>query len=87
MKLLNIDLAEKAMNGDKLAQRLYCGSYDLYMTPEREFYRVKGDAPSDWSKVTKGVDKNKLIVDIYDADGFLKPDYWGYPRCIDGVLS
>ena len=83
---LNLDLAEKALNGDKFAARLYCGSYDLYRSDTDKLYRVKGDAPSTWSQVTH-VRIGGRTVSVNDKDGFLISDYWSLPRCIDGVLS
>lgn len=70
-KDLNLDLAERALNGDEEAARLFCGSYDIYVNPtDNKYYRVKGDAPREWKK----------IQGVHDKDGFLKPYYWSYPR-------
>jgi len=69
----NEDLARKAMRGDEEAARLFCGSYTLICDFIGIKYRFEGedkDIPAAYFKV----------IDVYDKDGFLLPEYWSLPR-------
>jgi len=71
------ELMRKAIEGDKDAARVYCGSYMLVRNTETgELLRHNEDLeipPLHNEVLWDG-------GDVYDKDGFLKPCYWSLPR-------
>ena len=66
-----MDLARRAMDGDAEAARLYCGAYTLVRHEQTgQLARCQGDIPPGWVRVDG----------VYDADGFLFPQYWSLAR-------
>jgi len=86
MFIPNLDLIPKALDGDKVATKLFCGAYDLYVSNEGVIYRVNGDPPEGWDRVISWHKPEGKLESVYDNNGFLKPQYWIYPRCINGVF-
>lgn len=73
--LSKLELATKAMRGDKEAARMYCGSYTLVTDRNGNLFRCSDEIPSEFTKVLK-ID-NKYP---YDENGFLLPEFWILPR-------
>lgn len=75
----NEDLAQKALSGDEIAAKMYCGSYTLVQRiSDGKWFRCKGDIPKDFTRID-----TVLMKSVYDKDGFLKPKYWSLPRTYD----
>jgi hypothetical protein len=73
---LELELLKRAMRGDRLATKLYCGSYDLVRDPRtKKLFKTKSDMQPGFIPVRE---LNRQPV--YDSDGFLLQKYWGLPR-------
>lgn len=72
---LDFNLLQKAIAGDEVATKMYCGSYKLVMLSNSSgMYRAK--------ELTPAMTELKTYAgqSVYDKDGFLLPVYWSLPR-------
>ena len=64
-----------SLTGDEWATREYCGNYVLSQDEQGRLFRCDSHrVPST----------HTVIVNAYDEDGLLLPEYWALPRILAG---
>lgn len=78
---MDFNLMKQALDGDKNAVKMYCGSYTLVRNKiTLRLFRFRGDdsdIPHEFEKVP---DDGTFRGMVYDKDGFLHSRYWILPR-------
>lgn len=69
------ELLYKALQGDEVATKMYCGSYKLVMISSTSGMHRTKELRAPMVEVTRYMGES-----VYDNEGYLKPVFWSLPR-------